>query len=574
MDPEPVRLSVAADDRILVNDLPCWESNTGGTDDVAAAAATNNVATVSVVGTSAPDIVLIEQAGPKPFPAAISFSISLGADGGDELRIGLTEGNDWVAGYAYTFDLYADVQGGTASLDGVDRLVIDTRAGDDTVDGGIGETDPGPLTVPMTVEGGGGTDSLTGGSRDDRLVGQAEPDVLDGGAGTDVLVGGPDPGDTCWFVDVQAIRGCDPSLDVQPPKASPGSPVLATGTGWYPENGPISIFFGNAKPDSASVLPDGSFSVTIAAPDGAADTSVAVRACQRCGETERNEQRGVFTFGAAPALTLAITPLKASLDQTIAISGSGWIPGESVRVFVDPDDVAINPPVATEDADADSLFSTSFAAEGLGIGDHEVVACQRCGALNARTKSVALTLVAPIVAPVIDVRPRAAPVGDRVVVSGQGWRPALGPVTISIGGVDARQKITVSPGPDRSFEVPVTVPDLPAGSYTLVACQMCGGPEQIDAERAMSITAAGSPAWAQIAGLVLLAAALAFVWSRVRKPGRTETDRKPPDVDAKLSPRVPTVTVVRVHDGSVDHVVRLVPHSDPGVQRIEEVSGT
>ena len=47
------------------------------------------------------------------------------------------------------------------------------------------------VTIPITVRGGTGRDTLVGGSGDDKLIGGPGPDRLVGGPGNDILIGGP-----------------------------------------------------------------------------------------------------------------------------------------------------------------------------------------------------------------------------------------------------------------------------------------------------------------------------------------------------------------------------------------------
>jgi Ca2+-binding RTX toxin-like protein len=60
---------------------------------------------------------------------------------------------------------------------GIDRLVINSLAGNDVID--------------ATALPGGMGIAVDGGSGDDLLLGGAGDDVLDGGPGNDVLIGGP-----------------------------------------------------------------------------------------------------------------------------------------------------------------------------------------------------------------------------------------------------------------------------------------------------------------------------------------------------------------------------------------------
>jgi hypothetical protein len=71
---------------------------------------------------------------------------------------------------------------------------VNAAAGNDTV-----EVAP-PVSIPVTMSGGAGNDTLIGGNGpdrllggegSDRLVGRGGPDLLSGGPGKDVLIGGP-----------------------------------------------------------------------------------------------------------------------------------------------------------------------------------------------------------------------------------------------------------------------------------------------------------------------------------------------------------------------------------------------
>jgi Ca2+-binding RTX toxin-like protein len=68
-----------------------------------------------------------------------------------------------------------------------DRLTVSGQAGDDVLDasGGLANS------VPLTLDGGDGSDVLLGGAGNDTLLGGAGDDVLIGGPGQDVLDGSP-----------------------------------------------------------------------------------------------------------------------------------------------------------------------------------------------------------------------------------------------------------------------------------------------------------------------------------------------------------------------------------------------
>lgn len=122
---------------------------------------------------------------------------ALGSDGGGQIDNVIVNGSnsadairvveDTFAGDASTtvLGLAAQVHivGGEAAID---RLTINARNGDDTVDASGLTAD----AILLTEDGGNGNDRLIGGEGDDLLIGGNGVDALDGGAGDDLLHGG------------------------------------------------------------------------------------------------------------------------------------------------------------------------------------------------------------------------------------------------------------------------------------------------------------------------------------------------------------------------------------------------
>jgi hypothetical protein len=567
MDGHPAELTVGTDGRILVDGRSCSEPSSS-TEDVLVDADTGNTTTVRVVGSFGTDALTINEDGPGgAFPPRVSFSVSLGS-GADDVGFVLKNQDNTITAFASTLDVNS---GGMVYLDGVEHVTVHGGSGDDTVDASVGGTDPGPFVIPLTVFGEGGNDTLTGGSGDDTLYGQDQSDALNGGAGIDILIGGNDP-DTCWFVD--DYLPCDPMFEVAPSTAPERTTVVVNGTGWYPENGPVSITFGAAAVmANITVAADGTFTKQLRVPPAGGTPTLSVAGCQRCADELSNEWTTSFTYAQAqPERTLQITPDHGTDGQTINASGSGWLPGEPVSIFVDPRDVIADTPVATGTAGTDTVFSASFNVDGLTTGPHRVVACQRCGEDGGPIEAV--TLNVSISGPaVVRVIPGIASVGDRIQVTGFGWRPRFGDVTVSFKGAGNRVLRTVRPDPDGSFVIVVS--DIPAGSYRVVACQRCAAPGRIEAKAAVSISPATRwPMWTILVAFALVAACALWLLRARRprsRPRRPRTPSAESAVSARLFPRVPRVSLAREGEGSLDHVVRLIPHENAGVARIEEV---
>jgi Ca2+-binding RTX toxin-like protein len=90
------------------------------------------------------------------------------------------------AGNASAFGLAAVVNV-SGSEPANDRLTLRMHAGDDVVDG----TSLAASSLPLTLDGGVGSDVLLGGAGNDTLLGGEGDDVLLGGGGTDTIDGGP-----------------------------------------------------------------------------------------------------------------------------------------------------------------------------------------------------------------------------------------------------------------------------------------------------------------------------------------------------------------------------------------------
>jgi hypothetical protein len=578
MGAEDVVLSVGERQRIFVNGDECPENE--GNDDVAEVATTKNTEAVDVSGTDEADRVRIEDAGiGGPFPDRLSFMLNLHEDFGDILDLDLTDENDIVYGDPGAIYLYPD-RLGLVEVGGADLVEIDASGGSDVIYAGgpvaaftnsLAVLDPGPLLQPVTVWGGDGGDFLIGGADEDDLYGEEGADWLDGQGGDhDVLIGGPDAGDQCLYPE-GSYAPCDPAIELEPKSGREGSRIIATGTGWYPETGDVGIDFeavGDPPAFEAAPMPDGSFSEPVTIPAG--EASIDVVACQPCSTEPRNESRTTFEYTSVQDVTLTLRPRRAVEGNRVSVSGSGWEPGQKVLIFVDQVTVE-EETVAREIPGEDTNLATSFLVEDLEAGRHTVIACQRCGGEGAPRVEQPLRVVIPAWDPSITIEPASASAGEFLVVRGDGWMPNVD-VSVLIPGAP-RENVTVPAAEvgDGSFETRLEVPDVTPRTYTVVACQSCGSPRRLEDTALVSIVSI--PWWESSATkvgagllMVLLAAAAYFLWRRIdpRRP------RLRGPIRARLSDRAMKVSVSTVDDGSSDHLVRLVPLRDPGVQRIEE----
>jgi hypothetical protein len=563
----PIRVSVDDVGQVLVDDVPC--GSPGGTN-----ATVNSSLNVDITGTIGVDIVTIDEMSGPAFPSSVSFSINLDEDPGDQLSILASGADDEIT--LKSFAVFLDFsEEGYVGISGVDLLEIDGNAGADTIQVAPADSEGDQLQIPVILRGGQGDDTLTGGPMNDQIYGNENDDVLDGSDGTDFLNGGRGV-DTCRYI--KDFASCDPTLEIQPPEGEAGTPATASGLGWFPENGPIEVSYpGPTTVISVQPEPDGRFvSDAFDIPPGGSGVTVKVTACQHCSDSEPVRRTGEFQYSALVLPTVTLTPRAGSVGQTVEISGSGWRVNEPVSLFLDPKDVTSESPFATATADGHGLFAAFFDLPD-SVGRRLLVACQLCGSSDELRVPRHFRIVASIGAATLRLSPERAASGGDVHLVGTGFRPDLGAVTFSVesGGAVTPMSGTALVGPDGGFDVTVRLPDLDAGTYLVKACQRCSTPGELGATSALTV--ASVPArWPWVAGAALVVVALAagsMLWRRrLRRP----RDRGPQDgsgdiVRAHARPSIPVVTVGAEPGAGPGHTIRLVPHPDPGTQRVEEL---
>ena len=132
----------------------------------------------------------------------IEIAVSLDGDD-DRLLVGGGRGADKItAGKSSGFGVAGRVNlnaGESTGIDadvtlvlGLERLLVNGDSGADIVSGAGGAGTGGAFTLPMTLIGNLGNDTLTGGAASDEIYGAAGNDTLAGGAGGDWLNGGGD----------------------------------------------------------------------------------------------------------------------------------------------------------------------------------------------------------------------------------------------------------------------------------------------------------------------------------------------------------------------------------------------
>jgi hypothetical protein len=169
-----------------------------------------------------------------------------------------------------------------------------------------------------------------------------------------------------------------------------------------------------------------------------------------------------FTFTVMPAVS--ISPKLGPAGTEVTITGSGF--GTSVPVTVN---VYIGgaPPAGTFLASASVETDGSFTAtgtipSGLAAGGQDIYAID--GAANSATKTGGFT-----VTPKISVSPTGGLAGSTATVSGSGWDPAGGTITITFGG---QAWTTATPSGTGSFSATLaTLTTTPSGAMAVQGTQ-------------------------------------------------------------------------------------------------------
>ena len=278
--------------------------------------------------------------------------------------------------------------------------------------------------------------------------------------------------------------------------------------------------------------------------------------------------------------SIGVSPGKGRAGDEVALSGGGWFPENGV-VQISLGGV----PVTAFPVPAGS-FSETFAIPDLEAGSYDFTACQRCPPDEGETSLPVPFTVDDVVIPPssaspaprsLTLRPSSAEPGEEVVVVGRGWAPDDGTVAIFVRTDIGGQTVaiaTAEPSRRGGFRADFVVPHLGGGPYEIVACQHCGEPLEIELSRLLAVPAGASlvPWIAAVIGalLVLGLGAAALRASRLRRAPSPQVD----PVRYVLRRAAPRVEVSKGPDASVDHSIRLVPHRDVGVQRVEEMIGS
>jgi hypothetical protein len=388
-----------------------------------------------------------------------------------------------------------------------------------------------------------------------------------------------------------------PRLSLTPDQVQVGRDIKVSGAGWPPSYGSVYLF------DSTATTPDGTSALAVLTPtaDWTFATEVAAPAlpvgrhqliaCQLC--VAASPQTRLANFRTAPIVvrasyrivvpapkepTLELTPAKGLANDPVTASGSNWDPnGGPVLVFAHARDIVrLASRLASVAPTGRGTFAVTFSAPNLKAARHVFFACQGCtGKGFRRAEREFVTLAAPAPRPVINVNPAAGEAGTTTTITGSGWLPLGGEVSIF---ADASMRLdlasslrNIAPRADGTFTALLTVPSRGAGGFTLYACQSCASAAGFpSATTLFTIKASSSTLPFLLVGLALVTLAVAGVglWVIRRHPPTPPDDPRetmtpqvrPPHFQLKPDDNVTVAT--RSPDGPRPPYLHLIPRPD------------
>jgi RTX calcium-binding nonapeptide repeat (4 copies) len=530
-----------------------------------------NTVAIIVLGspTSSETLTLDDLTGGE-FANSIDWAVDLGS--GDDTFI--IDASEDTGDNVVLTDGGFTLNGGGGELQGVDIVEAIGNGGNDRIDGSAlstGSTITG-LDGMDTVIGGSGDDDLSGGDDEDLVTGGTGDDLLDGGAGIDRLYGG-DGTDTC-LLDSLSLN-CDPSISVEPSTVLSGGSLIVTGAGWYPENGDVELVLDPPADASLSSLGPDPLAWSIEGPveaPSAAGTYPGT-ACQPCSNPAAESQEFSFIVQSIDAPTLSVEPPSVHVGDVAVVSGQNWDPEAGpISLFTDAQFPG-GEPFAIVPATEAARFERDFEVPQLSAEPHEVIGCQRCSDPEPIVERASFTVEpASVTTATLELRPPEGSPGDLIRVVGTGWDPEDGEVSIFVdpSAAGATAAAVLLPDPDETFDIELEVPDLDEGSYTVLACQRCDEEGRIERTVTLTVPDGSSLWWWVLLGAAVVVGAIVITALAIRARERRLRKR------IRVRPRFddPEVQLIAELDGSPHHTIELIPHADPGIQRVSEGSST
>jgi large repetitive protein len=242
------------------------------------------------------------------------------------------------------------------------------------------------------------------------------------------------------------------AVTLSAPAGQAGSAVTATAVGFLPGES-IDMSFDSSPVGSCTANPNGSCSVALTIPSESTGTYPVSASGTTSG------LGATVTFVETGPLSLSLTPNSGSDGALFEAAAAGFEPGEGVTITSGP------LTSASCSADAEGACSALiYAPSYVSPGPVVVTAVGSQSELEA-TATFVLT-------PTIGATPGIGQAGSQVTLSGAGFDP-FETVEFSFDGTAVGSCVTDATGGCPNYVV-MTVPPLPAGSYSVTAVDTSG----------------------------------------------------------------------------------------------------
>jgi len=239
-----------------------------------------------------------------------------------------------------------------------------------------------------------------------------------------------------------------PEMTSTPASGAVGTSIAVRGTGFAGSAALTITFDSQSIPSQVSTNTKGSFSTSITPPLSKAAGGYIIVV-----DDGINTEEAGFTITTT---TLTINPTSGEKDTAVTVSGSGFLPSQSITISFN----AVS--VASVTSDANGSFSAIFTVPIPTVGTHKIKVSDGTNE-NEADFSIAIIVTS-------DISPKtsaASPghIGTKLTINGSGYT-AGGTVTVTY---DGDQVATARVATNRAFSTTFDVPTSKGGEHTIIA---------------------------------------------------------------------------------------------------------
>jgi len=237
-----------------------------------------------------------------------------------------------------------------------------------------------------------------------------------------------------------------PVVALSPTSGAVGTEVAITGTNFESYAGDyVSVFFDKTEIDGTIIPDNGTFTLSFRIPDDTEPGRAYITV-----EDEYGNRLGEKRPFIIEEMEIELYPMDGAVDTIVAITGKGFYADERVTFYYN----GTKDSVGSEMANSLGEVAYHLTVPESAVGVHEISAQDTLGSLTAADFKVT---------PSAAVDPALGAMGDRVTVSGTGFKDRVY-VTISLDDIELAKDKTDKLG---SFETICNVPVMKPDTYEI-----------------------------------------------------------------------------------------------------------